>query len=170
VTTDRGPTPGIPVTCGTATSLAPGATTSCTGAYTATLADLDGGSIVVTATASNGTLTSAAATARSDSILRLLKDVTEPSFPAAGTQLHYTYLVTNRSTAPVDGPFAVSDDRTTATCQPALTLAAGASVFCTATYTVTDADVAAGSVTNTARGSGGGLSSNRAVVTVLKLP
>ena len=46
-------------------------------------------------------------------------------------------------------PVTVADDRATVTCPPTL-LAPGKSFDCTATYTVTQADLDAGSVINTA--------------------
>ena len=69
---------------------------------------------------------------------------------AAGNTIAYSYLVTNTGTTTVS---AVARDRQQAvaavTC-PNSSLAPGASETCTGTYTVTQADVDAGSVTNTA--------------------
>ena len=67
----------------------------------------------------------------------------------------YTFVVTNTGnvtvTDPVvtEGSFTGSGTAPVATCPPGA-LAPGASVDCTATYTVTQADIDAGSIANTA--------------------
>lgn len=68
-------------------------------------------------------------------------------FGTAGETITYTYTVMNTGTAPVS-TFTLLDDKATGiVCQPGSTgpttgpLAAGASVRCTGTYTVTSADV-----------------------------
>ncbi len=89
--------------------------------------------------------------------LTLAKSVTQSYFTAAGATLNYSYLVTNSGAATLNGPVTVTDDKATVTC-PALSsignlnnyLEAGESLTCTASYTVTAADVTAKSVTNTA--------------------
>ena len=69
--------------------------------------------------------------------------------------LHYSYLVTNTGNVTLSGPFTVTDDRSTdETCPATATLAPGASIICMATYTVTQADLDAGSVTNIASAHG----------------
>ena len=89
--------------------------------------------------------------------LSFAKSVAESAFLAAGDTLHYSYLVTNTGFAPLQGPVTVSDTKATVTC-PAVTtvgdaddfLDPGEALTCTATYTVTPADVSAKFVTNTA--------------------
>ena len=68
-------------------------------------------------------------------------------------------------------PFTVSDDHigsplgTAFNCGAPVALAPNATVGCTTTYTITQADLDAGSVTNTATASGAGLTSNQATAT-----
>jgi uncharacterized repeat protein (TIGR01451 family) len=94
--------------------------------------------------------------------LLLVKNVTESYFTAAGNVLHYTYNVTNNGSTDLAAPVTISDDKTTVTC-PAVTTVGdydnsfdiGESISCTATYSVTAADVTAGNVTNTATAHAG---------------
>jgi LPXTG-site transpeptidase (sortase) family protein len=89
--------------------------------------------------------------------LQIDKSATESSFSAAGDEIHYLYLVTNTGAASLAGPVSVSDTRATVIC-PNLTtignedslLDQDESITCSATYTVTEADVTAGFVTNAA--------------------
>lgn len=66
----------------------------------------------------------------------------------------YSYLLTNSGNVTLSGPFTVVDNKATVTCPTTSTLAPGASITCTANYTITSTDVVAGSVTNIATGSG----------------
>ena len=61
----------------------------------------------------------------------------------------YTYVVTNIGNVTLTDPVSVDDDLATVICPPAL-LAPGGSLSCTASYTVTQADVDGGAVINTA--------------------
>jgi hypothetical protein len=115
--------------------------------------------------------------------LTLDKTVTETSFNLSGDTLNYSYLVTNSGYAPLLGPVTVTDDKATVTC-PAVSMAVqtappgagdgdnyldvGEQITCTATYTVTLADVLAGSVTNTASASADGVTSNSDSETVYR--
>jgi len=153
-------TPADPASCNWTASLplAPGATATCVTGPVAAVT----GSHANTATAqgihASGTITSSPSTATyATTGLTIAKSVTETYFTAAGNQLHYSYLVTNSGSAALAGPVSVTDNLTTVTC-PALSSVGnfdnwfnpGESITCTATYTVTSADVTAKLVTNTA--------------------
>jgi fimbrial isopeptide formation D2 family protein/uncharacterized repeat protein (TIGR01451 family) len=137
--------------------LGPVAAVSGSNPNTATANGTNGGTTVTdTSTATYGT-----------TALTLVKSVTQTSFTAAGETLNYSYLVTNSGFAPLPGPVIVTDDKVTVTCPDVSTvgdgdnwLDIGESLTCTATYTVTADDVAAGFVTNTASATAGGVTSN----------
>ena len=73
--------------------------------------------------------------------------------------ISYSYLVTNTGNVTLAGPVTVADDKATVTC-PAGGLAPGGSMTCTASYTITQADLDSGSVKNTAKASANGTDSN----------
>jgi uncharacterized repeat protein (TIGR01451 family)/fimbrial isopeptide formation D2 family protein len=159
------------------TTLAPGAGTTCTGTYPITQADLDAGSVTNTASASvvpaQGSVAPATAQATITAVqtraLALVKSSTATGFNAVGTVLPYSYLVTNTGNITLTDPVTISDDRIAAVSCPALPaggLAPGASVTCTGTYTVTQADLDAGSVTNIATAQSGAVSSAPSTVTI----
>lgn len=115
--------------------------------------------------------------------LTLAKSSSQNYYTAAGNTLNYSYLVTNSGFSSLNGPVTVTDDKTTVTC-PAISSAGdldnyfdpGESLTCTASYTVTAADVTAKSVTNNASastpsvGSITGVTSNSASKTVPLAP
>ncbi|MBN1452987.1 MAG: hypothetical protein JW963_18360 [Anaerolineales bacterium] len=85
----------------------------------------------------------------------LKKEGKPDTFTQAGEQIEYTYTITNNAYSS-DGLLhnvSVSDDRTAVNC-PASELGYGETMTCTATYTVTEEDVSAGEVKNTASLSG----------------
>ncbi len=152
----------IPAVSCPSSSLAPGASETCTGSYTVTQADVDAGSVTNTATAGGtalgGSVTSAVSSVTVDASnattsLSLSKSSTTSSYRAAGDVIDYSYLVTNTGTTTESG-IAVSDNLIPDVSCPSSSLAPGASETCTGSYTVTQADVDAGSVTNTATASG----------------
>ncbi|WP_017932735.1 DUF7507 domain-containing protein [Nocardioides sp. Iso805N] len=149
--------------------LAPGESTMCTADYTVTQADVDRGSIDNTATATahapagftDPTATSSATVSVDQApAISLVKSVA-PSTPLAftvGQQLTYSFVVTDTGNTTVHG-VSITDDRFTGTgalspidC-PAVDIAPGRQVICTATYTLTAADVAAHQLSNTAAAS-----------------
>ena len=154
-------------------SLAPQATTSCTASYTITQTDVDNGSVtnlatghaitLVGSTAVNSLPESQTANGTRTPGLTLAKSITsitsggisESTFKAAGDIVNYSYLLTNTGNVTLTGigggVFTVSDDQAVVACPASPTsLAPGDTVTCTANYTVTQADVDNGSVTNTA--------------------
>jgi hypothetical protein len=106
--------------------------------------------------------------------LTLVKGVTESYFSTAGQVLHYSYVVTNSGSVDLAGPVNVYDDKSTNETCPALStvgdgdnyLDVGESITCTATYNTTSPDVTAGSVTNSAYATAGGVTSNTDTKTV----
>ena len=100
--------------------------------------------------------------------ISLSKSTASTGYNAAGQTIPYSYLVTNSGATTLTG-VSVSDNKVSVSC-PSTTLAKGASETCTATYTVTQADVDSGSVTNSATASANGphgsVSSTVAVLTV----
>ena len=76
-------------------------------------------------------------------------------YSQAGDTIDYSYLVTNTGPDTETG-IQINDNKipTAAITCPSSSLASGASETCTGTYTVTQADVDAGSVTNTATAAG----------------
>jgi LPXTG-site transpeptidase (sortase) family protein len=100
--------------------------------------------------------------------LTIAKNVTESFFVSAGDVLHYSFDVTNSGSAPLLGPVTISDNKATDESCPAVNtvgdlddyLDPGETIICTATYTVIAADIAAGSVTNTASATVNGVTSN----------
>jgi uncharacterized repeat protein (TIGR01451 family) len=150
--------------CPATATLAPGDSITCTASYTITQADLDAGSVTNVASATNGTVTSPTDTQTVTAVqglaLTLVKTATPSTYDAVGDVISYSYLVTNAGTVTLSGPFTVSDDKATdESCPVTATLAPGASITCTASYTIIQADLDAGSVTNLAYASNGTVTS-----------
>ncbi|MGW4111205.1 DUF7507 domain-containing protein [Actinosynnema sp. NPDC004786] len=155
-----------PVTCPPG-PLAIGASTTCTATYRLTQADVDGGSVPNTATAT-GTATNLPDATDEDSVttpvpvtsaISLVKaaagvaDV-DANGPDAGDTITYAFTVTNTGNVTLTG-VAVDDPRVGPVTCPSTTLAPGASTTCTAPpYPLTQADVDAGAVDNTATATG----------------
>ncbi|MEO6468378.1 MAG: hypothetical protein ABIP21_04700, partial [Acidimicrobiia bacterium] len=151
-------------------TLASGATMSCTATYTVTQADVDAGSIVNTGTVtgkdpSNTTVTKTASktvTAAQSSSLSLSKSATPSSGVAAGSVVTYALTGTNTGTTTIHNVTVTDPLIGTLSCTPSTpaTLAPNATITCTGTYTVTQANVDAGSFLNTATIDGLTLANN----------
>ncbi|MFN4764657.1 hypothetical protein ACKGJN_16120, partial [Gillisia sp. Q332] len=87
--------------------------------------------------------------------ISLDKQITSGSpYNAVGELINYSFVITNTGGVTLPGPFTINDDKigllTNCANGP---LAVGATITCTASYTVTSGDLTAGSVTNTATAS-----------------
>ncbi|WP_159394391.1 DUF11 domain-containing protein, partial [Streptomyces sp. NRRL S-495] len=167
--TGRGTPPAA--TCpDAANSLAPGAVVTCTAEYTVTQADVDAGSIENTATATGtppggGTPVTSPPSSTDVPFTPRPSLVVEKSADkqhlVAGETLTYSYLVTNTGNITLtgvtvtEGTFTGTGTLSPITCpEDARSLDPGRIVTCTATYTVTQADVDAGKIDNAATANG----------------
>lgn len=150
-----------------ATTLAPDAQAVCSATYTITQADVDAGTLDNTAVASglspSGAVSSEASFVRlpfeQEPALALVKSADVETYSALGDAIRYGFRVTNTgnvSMADVDvieTDFTGSGELAAIEC-PATTLLPGEFVDCSATYTVTQDDLDAGELGNTARAEG----------------
>ncbi|WP_223627232.1 DUF11 domain-containing protein [Microbacterium sp. EST19A] len=149
---------------GASTALAPGQSAIFTAAYTVTQADLDHGSVSDQATASASPPTGPAlsnstdvvtVTATQSGALTMSKTAEPGTVDSVGDVIDYTFTVTNagnvtlRSLSIAETAFTGSGSMSAVEC-PTTTLSPGASTECNATYSVTQTDLTAGSVSNTA--------------------
>jgi uncharacterized repeat protein (TIGR01451 family) len=150
-----------------ATQLDPASQFSCTATYTLTQEDVDSGSLTNTANAT-GIATTGPVTAGDSTVttpqdpvskLTLTKTASTAYVNAAGDTITYTFAIRNTGNVTVhdvtaeETAFSGAGSEPAITC-PSATLAPGQEVDCTATYTVTQADMDAGNVVNTARATG----------------
>ncbi len=152
-------------------------TVVCTSTYTITQADLDKGSVTTLTTANVGGVNSNQVTTTvpmsPPAILKLTKTANPVTYDKVGQTITYSYVITNSGVNTL-GPaqFIVTDAgfSTPINCGAATTtLAQNATVACTAIYTITQANMDAGSVTTSATASGGGVApSQPASATVTK--
>jgi len=142
--------------------VAPGDHTTCTASYSTTQADLDAGSISNTATASALELSGATVTSDSSTAtvtatqaphLTLVKSASPTSVAAKDDVVSYSFHVTNDGNVTLNG-IAIDDPMLSSVNCPTADLAPSDDEICTASYTVTQADVDAGSITNTATAAG----------------
>ena len=171
----------VPVTCPDVTTvgngdnnLDPTETVSCTGIYTIIQADLDAGSLTTVATASAGGGSSGPITTtvslQQTRAMTLAKSADPVTYNNVGDTIIYTYVITNSGEADL-GPvqFVVNDDKigTVINCGSAGTiLLPGGTVNCSASYLIKEADVTAGSVTNSASATDGTTTSNTITTTI----
>ena len=153
--------------CTPTTTLNPTASVTCTATYTVTQADLDRGSIVdtATATASNGgTLplgsnpTGTTVSANQTATLGVVQTAAPSTVAAVGDVVTYQVTITNTGNVTVSGISGGETTTGTGTVPtvicPSGPLAPGLSVVCTASYTVTQADLASGTITATVVATG----------------
>ncbi|MCL2781977.1 MAG: hypothetical protein FWD74_10935, partial [Actinomycetia bacterium] len=164
--TPAGPLDAAPV-CD-ATTLAPSASTTCRASYTVTQDDLDAGSVKDTAVA-QGNPPGGGSPVGSDPSnevdvpvtgrapgLSVVKSSSTTSVSAVGDKVDYTFVVTNTGNVTLSGitvedrPVAPASALDAAPNCPVTTLKPGASTTCTASYTVTQDDLDAGGVKDTA--------------------
>lgn len=95
------------------------------------------------------------------------------TFNTVGQVINYAYVVTNTGNTTLTGPVSVADNKVAVTCPNLNTvgnqdnnLDSQESVTCTSAYAITQADLNAGSVTNTAMAAAGGINSNSVNTTV----
>jgi uncharacterized repeat protein (TIGR01451 family) len=87
----------------------------------------------------------------------LVKSVSPTTVSTVGSIVTYSFVVTNLGTFTLTNPvvtetaFSGTGSAPVVSCSPGTVLAPAASVTCTATYSLTQADLDAGAVTNTAR-------------------
>ena len=98
--------------------------------------------------------------------LTLDKNASPTTYDSVGDVIGYTYLVTNSGNVSLAGPVSVTDNQTTVSCPPTVSLDPGASVTCTASATISQAHLDAGSLVNVATAAAGGATSNQDSVTV----
>ena len=158
------PLPGLsPISC-PATTLAGGASMTCTATYQVTPADAAAGTISNTATATGNPATGTGPVSAQDSVtlsttpmpaIALEKNASGPDPLIAGATANYEFIVTNTGNVPLTN-VTVTDPLpglSAITC-PATTLNPDARMTCTASYVITPADVTAGVINNTATAEG----------------
>jgi len=154
--------------------LDPNETLTCPQSYSITQADLNAGSVANSATATVGGITSNPASftviMTQNKALTLTTNANPSVYNQAGQVINYSYIIKNSGIVTISGPFSISDNKVAATCPMPATgqLAPNEEITCTAAYTITQNDMTANSVTNSATATGGGATSNPATATITK--
>jgi uncharacterized repeat protein (TIGR01451 family) len=158
------PRTGSTVSC-PASTLAAGAQETCTASYVTTSADVAAGKIVDTATATGTTPTGSTVTSSPSTLtltilpqasgISLVKSSIFANYNAVGEHIPFDFLVTNTGADALDS-ITINDDNAGVVLTPCPdpTLAVGAQETCHGHYVVTQADLSAGSIVNTATASG----------------
>jgi uncharacterized repeat protein (TIGR01451 family) len=157
-----------PVCPPAAVSMLPGAQVTCTASYVLTQGDVDAGTVTNEATATGTPPTGAAVTSAIDDAqvviaqspaIGLVKSAGPGGFTEAGEVVAYTFLITNTGNLTLSGvgitevAFSGTGAMSAPICDEPV-LAPGGSTECTASYTLTQVDVDAGLVTNSATSLG----------------
>jgi len=167
----------VSVTCSSTSNLDVGASTTCTATYSIKQTDINNKSLVnqATATAMFGsqTVTSNQATATVYTpALYLTVSALPSSVSQVGQVITYTYTLQNNSNSTLSSPYAISGGRGTNNCASNTSaLAPNTSFTCTGSYTITQADLDAGTalgntVSATAQNGNKSETSNSASVSV----
>ncbi len=153
----------IPVTC-SATSLGPGASTTCTASavHIVTLAEANAGNVhnsaSVRAQPPSGPVVSASdavdTAISQEAALTISKSALPVTYGAVGQVVNYSFFVTNTGHVTIFGPISVNDDQTTDESCPAGNINPGAFITCFASHTVTQGDLDTGLITNSAFATG----------------
>ena len=159
VTTSGSPAPTVALTAGTlpaGLTFTPGLTAG-TATIAGTPAAGTGGTYPITLTATNvaGVATQAFSLFVAQPSIGIVPSTSPPTYAVAGTPMTYNYTVTDTGNVPLIA-VGVTDTLpglSAISCPPGA-LAAGANETCTGHYTVTQADVDAGSITDAATASG----------------
>ncbi|MGB6993400.1 MAG: hypothetical protein WBG00_09260, partial [Thermoanaerobaculia bacterium] len=138
-----------------------GETITCTFRVTFDNADLGSVTNIMSVTAVNESGSSTASDPSTvnftqNPALSLVKTADPTTYDAADDVISYSYLVTNTGNVTISQPITIDDDIATDELCPATptSLAPGDSITCTASHTITQADLDTGSVTNTATATG----------------
>ncbi|HTW19681.1 MAG TPA: hypothetical protein VME70_05635, partial [Mycobacteriales bacterium] len=155
-----------------AASLVPTASVTCTATYQVTQADMDAGSVSNTADATGtdpagDTVTSPSSSTSFTTTAAPALTVVKSASPSGSAPLHagemitYSFVVTNTGNVTLtditvnEGAFSGTGTLSSVSCPSgAASLAPGDQVTCTATYTVTQADVDSGDISNSATATG----------------
>lgn len=107
-------------------------------------------------TATNNTATDTNTISAVNPALSLSKTASPSTYVTVGETIEYTYTISNTGDVVLSAPFIVQDDKIhTVTCPATPTsLAATETIICSATHSITQADLNAGSLVNTATASG----------------
>ena len=138
-------------------SLAPGGTISCSASHTVTQADIDAGHYLniacVSATDATATCANADVPSVKNPHLTIVKVATESSFGNVGDVIHYTITATNDGNTTLTNVTVTDPNAGALNCTPQTpvsSLAPGGTITCTASHTITQADIDAGHYLNTA--------------------
>ncbi len=160
------------------TSLLENSSMTCTGSYTITKEDIEAGEVTNNATLEGRYQEQSSCCGCGEEIitlsasddftvtyippeLSLEKTGSPTTFTGEGEEIAYTYTISNIGQVNVTGPVTVDDDKVDVTC-PSGGIPVGESIECSATYSITKADVTNGSIINTATASASGMVSNEA--------
>jgi uncharacterized repeat protein (TIGR01451 family) len=150
------------VTCPATNTLAPTAGIQCSAVYTVTQDDLDAGSVTNTAIAHasysgspvDSNQVQATVTASQLPGMKLTKTTHPAAYDASDQTITHTYHLSNTGNVTLHGPFTVTVNHGLVACPQTSVLAPGAAIHCSSTYTTTQADMDAGTITDTAVISG----------------